>query len=114
MFSIHTALFLRQLVAALAVLAFVLAPAASAEIGGGAADAAYECGLACGDADAGEADHSDHDHHAHGCGSCHVHLIEPDAAWPQPVGLFRSIVRPLRDSGAVLHRPEELFRPPRT
>lgn len=114
MFSTETGSFFRALIAALAMLALMLAPVASAEPGGPVSDAACETGaLPDAGPDAGHDGHDGHDHHAHGCGSCHVHLIAPGGLWPPAQGVLRAYVHPIRAAGTPVPRPGELFRPPR-
>lgn len=110
MYSNPAVFFLRKLVAVLAMLAFVLAPVASAEPAGEpVAEVTCDAGSGPGGAD----DHTGHDHHAHGCGSCHVHLIEPASPWPSLPAARRADVHPLRVAGVPAPLPGELFRPPR-
>jgi hypothetical protein len=114
MYSNPSVFFLRKLVAALAMLAFVLAPVASAEPAGEpVAVVACDAGSGPVGAEGGADDHAGHDHHAHGCGSCHVHLIEPASPWPFLPAVRRADVHPLRVAGVPAPLPGELFRPPR-
>ena len=105
---------LARLLAALVILAVVHAPIAAA------LHAEAEPETACAEAQeaghvAGEDQgHDGHDHAAHGCGTCHVHLIEPDAIRPAAAGPAGAGLHPVLAARAASARPGELFRPPRT
>jgi hypothetical protein len=104
---------LAKLLAALAVLTVVHAPMASALHAEAPPETvcveAQDAGPAAGE----DAGHEGHDHAAHGCGTCHVHLIGPDAPRFTAAGTDRSSLHPLPAASARPARPSELFRPPR-